>query len=169
MIIFKNILSLILAIAFSSFTQTSFIFDEGLKLVISSERTIYRIGDSILIEVKIVNLSEGKIAFVWPPFEKTIDYNYKTFQGEEKSGGILYGCSDRSFDEKLIMLGKNEFFGEIVNISKEFSIKETGIYNIKINYKIGDSIRPIEPAWVDTSILVYTRHLSSNIEIKITN
>ena len=171
MMILKNILFTILAIALNSFMRSSIFEEEGLILMISSEKTIYKQSDQILIEAKIVNLSEGSITFVMPPLERYISYVYKTFQGEIKGGGDGIDESTNPRDEKLITLEKNELIGEVINLSKLFdSFEEPGIYNIQIKYRLGDSIRPSAPIYIDSKILVRTRYLGSNyIKIKIEN
>jgi len=146
---------------------------EEINFQISSKKSIYSLGEPIVIEAKIINFSSGTITIDSLRFITYLSIRKFEINDEGAITGVSGQIYNDYFDDiseeeryknRYIHLRKNEFFGRFIDYSKE--IKKPGDYEFYMRYE-GPITKDIEIEGVKISGGNYIVLNSNSLIIKI--
>jgi len=130
---------------------------EEINFQISSEKSIYSLGEPIVIEARIINFSSETITIDSLRFITYLSIRKFEINDEGATTGVSGQIYNNYFDDiseeeryknRYIHLRKNEFFGRFIDFSKE--INKPGEYEFYMQYK-GPITKDIEIGGVKVS------------------
>ena len=153
---FKEIKYLMLILASIIVFNSNYLkAEEGLKLQISSKKSIYSLGEPIIIEARIVNFSSEKTTIdklrvgLLSTIIRIVEGEKDLTFSSEMNTIYRHDIFEKIRDSDIyIDLCKNEFFGRFIDYSKE--IKKPGEYEFYMKYK-GPITKDIEIGGVKVS------------------
>ena len=138
--------------------QTNYLSAKAeIEFQISSRKSVYHLGEPIVIEARIINFSSETITIDSLRFITYLSIRKFEINDEGATTGVSGQIYNNYFDDiseeeryknRYIHLSKNEFFGKFIDFSKE--INKPGEYEFYMQYK-GPITKDIEIGGVKVS------------------